>query len=214
MLRRSLIGAPLALLAAPPKLPPLTQKVRAFGYDWSVFDASDWQVEGSGASQVLHLKVARPQEANPRAPMQYALAEEAGLARFTLEVEMKPDVGKNNKAGSTILVYAWRDNLHFNYVHLSSDTGREQPVHNGVFHVYGGDRVRISSEDGPRTFPNADWTPVRVDYDASKNLVETRVRGEKNPSLRGVDLSLGAGRIGLGSFFNTGSFRNFRLTRG
>jgi hypothetical protein len=25
---------------------------------------------------------------------------------------------------------------------------------------------------------------------------------------------LGAGRIGLGSFFNTGSLRNFKLTRG
>jgi hypothetical protein len=214
MLRRSLAGLPIALLAAPPKLPPLAQKVRAFGLDWSVFDANDWQVEGSGSSQVLHLKVPRPQEANPRAPMQYALAEGAGLARFTLEIEMKPDVGKNSKAGSTILVYAWRDNLHFNYVHLSSDTGKEQPVHNGVFHVYGGDRVRISQEDGPRAFPNADWTPVRMTYDASKNLVETWVRGEKNPSLRGVDLSLAAGRIGLGSFFNTGSFRNFKLTRG
>ena len=213
MLRRSLLAMPFALMAAPVKLPPLAQKVRVFGMEWSVFDAADWQVEGSGASQVLHLKVPRPQEANPRAPLQYAVADGPELGRFTIDVEMKPDVGKNGKAGSTILVYAWRDNLHFNYVHLSSDTGKEQPVHNGVFHVYGGDRVRISAEDGPRAFPNADWTPIRVTYDASKNLVETWVRGEKNPSLRGVDLSLGAGRIGLGSFFNTGSFRNFKLTR-
>jgi hypothetical protein len=205
---------PFALWAAPPKLPPLAAKVHAFGLDWSVYNAGDWQVEGSGAAQILHLKVARPQEANPRAPLQYALAEGPDLARFTIEVEMKPDTGKNDKAGSTILVYAWRDNLHFNYVHLSSDTGKEQPVHNGIFHVYGGDRVRISSEEGPRAFSNADWTPVRVSYEASKGLVETWVRGEKNPSLRGIDLSLGAGRVGLGSFFNTGSFRNFKLTRG
>lgn len=214
MLRRSVLAMPFALMAAPPKLPPLAQKVRAFGTEWSVFNASDWQVEGSGASEVLHLKVPRPQQADPRAPLQYALAEGPDLARFTIEVEMKPDTGKNNKPGSTILVYGWRDNLHFNYVHLSSDTGKEQPVHNGIFHVYGGDRVRISPEDGPRAFSNAEWTPVRVTYDASKHLVETWVRGEKNPSLRGIDLSLGAGRVGLGSFFNTGSFRNFKLTKG
>ena len=29
----------------------------------------------------------------------------------------------------------------------------------------------------------------------------------------GIDLSLGAGRVGLGSFFNTARFRNFRLTQ-
>lgn len=214
MLRRSFVATPLALLAAPPKLPPLAQKIQAFGMDWSVFDASDWQVEGSGAAAVLHLKVARPQQANPRAPLQYALADGDALARFTMEVEIKPALDEKNKPGHNIVVYAWRDNLHFNYVHLSSDTGKEQPVHNGVFHVYGGDRVRISNEEGSRAFPNAEWTPIRVTYDGSKGLVETWVRGEKNTSLRGIDLSLGAGRIGLGSFFHTGSFRNFKLTRG
>ena len=212
MLRRSVLALPFTLMAAPPKLPPLSQKIRAFGREWSVFNAADWQVEGSGRSEVLHLKVARPQEANPRAPMQYALANGQDIAKFTLEVEIRPDAGKNNKAGSNIVVYAWRDNLHFNYVHLSSDTGKEQPVHNGIFHVYGGDRVRISGEEGPRAFPNVEWTPVRIAYDASKNLVETWVRGEKNPALRGIDLSLGTGRIGLGSFFNTASFRNFKLS--
>jgi hypothetical protein len=210
MLRRSVLALPFALMAAPPKLPPLSQKIRAFGKEWSVFDAADWQVEGSGASEVLHLKVARPQEANPRAPMQYALLNGPDLAKFNLDVEIKPDV-VNTKVGSNIVVYAWRDNLHFNYVHLSPDTGKEQPVHNGIFHVYGGDRVRISSEEGARAFHNADWTPVRITYDASKSLVETWVRNEKNLSLRGIDLSLGAGRIGLGSFFHTASFRNFRL---
>jgi hypothetical protein len=54
---------------------------------------------------------------------------------------------------------------------------------------------------------------VRIVYDGPKRLLETWVRGEKNPALRAVDLSLGAGRIGLGSFFNTGSFRGFKLTQ-
>ena len=39
------------------------------------------------------------------------------------------------------------------------------------------------------------------------------MNGQTSPSLKGIDLSLGAGRIGLGSFFNTASFRNFSLTR-
>lgn len=209
MQRRLFLGLPLAMFAAPPKLPPFSGTVRAFGQDWEVLNPADW----AASDNSLDLKVAKPQEANPRAPVQYALAKTPPPQRFTLEVEMKPDVGANGKPGSAIIVYAWRDNLHFNYVHLSPDTGAEQPVHNGIFHVYGGDRVRISTEAGPRAWSQAEWTPVRVVYDAGASTVETWVRGEKNASLRGVDLSLGHGRIGLGSFFNTVSFRNFRLRR-
>jgi hypothetical protein len=44
--------------------------------------------------------------------------------------------------------------------------------------------------------------------------VEAWVDGQTTPALKGIDLSIGAGRIGLGSFFNTAAFRNFRLTRG
>lgn len=197
------------MFAAAPKLPPFGGTIRAFGQEWDVLNPADW----AGTETTLDLKTARPQEANPRTPIQYALAKTLPPERFSLEVEMKPDVGANGKPGSAIIVYAWKDNLHFDYVHLSPDTGVEQPVHNGVFHVYGGDRVRISSDAGARVWSKADWTPVRVVYDASKNLVETWVRGEKNVSLRGVDLSLGHGRIGLGSFFNTVSVRNFRIGR-
>jgi hypothetical protein len=52
-----------------------------------------------------------------------------------------------------------------------------------------------------------------MQYDAATGLVEAWVDGRTSPSLKAVDLSLGAGRIGLGSFFNTASFRRFRLTR-
>jgi hypothetical protein len=49
---------------------------------------------------------------------------------------------------SLIMVYAWQDAAHFNYAHLSVDTAAKQVVHNGMFHVFGGERVRISSLDG------------------------------------------------------------------
>jgi hypothetical protein len=197
-----------ALLAAPRKLPPFGGTVRALGHEWDVLDAADWV----GSEDLLQLKVSRPQEANPRTPIQYALLKGAAPDSYTLELEMRPDA-VNGKLGSAIIVYAWRDNLHFNYIHVSPDTGREQPVHNGIFHVYGGDRVRISNEEGPRVWTSPEWTRLRVAYDASKHTVETWVRGERNVSLHGIDLSLQAGRIGVGSFFNTVSIRSFRLEK-
>ena len=208
------VAAPLSLpakLSAAPSLPPHDERIRCFGNNWRVRTAADWKAEAAADGEVLHLNVPRPQEANPRAPVQYALLESEPLACFTLDVEVKSDI----ESASLILVYAWKDPLHFNYVHLSTDAAREQPVHNGVFHVYGGDRVRISNDEGPCALahPTA-WTHVHIVYDSLKHLVETWINGEINPSLRAADFSLGAGSIGLGSFFNTGSFRTFAMRPG
>jgi hypothetical protein len=208
MQRRSLLALPLALpaaFAAPPKTPPLAEKLTAFGMQWAVINAADWAVEG----QTLHLKTARPQQADPRRPIQFALAGIEPIATFTMEVKVQRQTPK----GSLILVYAWQKDGYFNYVHLSDDAAGKAEVHNGIFHCYGGDRVRISPTDGPGTLLSEDWHKVKVRYDAPKGLVECWVDGQTSPSLKGIDLSLGAGRIGIGSFFNTASFRNFKLTR-
>ena len=209
------LAAPLAAvpiwpgkLSAAPSLPPHNEQIQCFGHNWLVRTAADWKVETASEGQVLQLSVPRPQEAAPRAPVQYALLESEPLGCFTLEVELSSNI----KSVSLIIVYAWKDPLHFDYVHLSTDAARQQPVHNGVFHVYGGDRVRISNDEGSCALTNpSEWTHVRLVYSSATHTVETWINGQLNPSLRAADFSLGAGLIGLGSFFNTGSFRKFSL---
>ncbi len=184
-------------------------RLQAFGLQWSVPILADWEVAKVDGVETLNLLVPRPQQKDPRRPGQYALAETEPLGKFTLEVDVKP-----GKAGeSLIIVYSWKDAEHFDYVHLSVDAAAKQPVHNGIFHVFGGDRSRISVTEGPGTLPDGAWRPVKVSFDAATGIVEATVDGKANPSLRAADLSLGAGRIGLGSFFNTAGFRNFKLTR-
>ncbi|MBI5085312.1 MAG: DUF1080 domain-containing protein [Acidobacteria bacterium] len=207
MRRRSLLALPTlipAALAAPPKTPPLAERISVFGRSWAVISAAEWTVE-SGA---LHLTAARPQQADPRRPIQFALAESEPIGKFTMEVEVRRLAPK----GSLILVYAWQKDGYFNYVHLSDDEASKVEVHNGIFHCYGGDRVRISPTAGPATLPTAGWHKVRISYDAASGTVQAWVDGQTSASLKAVDLSLSAGRIGLGSFFNTASFRNFTLT--
>lgn len=208
MLRRSFLASVPLLASAQtgkPATPPLAEEIEAFGLRWQVISAADWKA-GNGE---LHLLTARPQQANPRRPIQFALARTEPLAKFTLEVEVRRSAPK----GSLILVYAWQKDGYFNYVHLSDDAASQVEVHNGVFHCFGGDRVRISPLEGPGSLPTDGWHAVKMEYDASRGLVEAWVDGRTSPSLKAVDLSLGAGRIGLGSFFNTASFRRFRLTR-
>ena len=178
--------------------------IEAFGYRWTVPVKSDWTVEGSGPDQVLKLLVAHP-STQPRRPSQYALAETPTFTGVTIEADVK------RTGGSLILVYAWRDENHFDYAHLSVDQGTKQPVHNGIFHVYGGDRVRISQEEGPAALPTKDWIRVKLTWSGKTGAVQIEVNGQPLPSLRGVDLSLKAGKAGLGSFFETAEFRRVKI---
>jgi hypothetical protein len=122
-----------------------------------------------------------------------------------MEVEVK------REQKSLILVYNWQKEGYFDYVHLSVDAPTKVAVHNGVFHCFGGDRVRISPTEGPASLPTEDWTPVRLTYSAKTGEVRVWANGQTTPALRGVDLSLGAGRVGLGSFFETAQFRNLKI---
>lgn len=175
--------------------------IEAFGMKWSVPNAKEWSFQNG----VLTMLAARPQE-NPRFPVQYALLSDKSYEQVTIECEVK------REGGSMILVYAWRDATHFNYAHLSVDSPEKQIVHNGIFHVYGGERVRISKAIGPGSLPLREWTKVKLDYDAKSGRVDVLVDGKPYPSLVGVDLSLGAGKVGLGSFFETGEFRNVKIS--
>lgn len=175
--------------------------IEAFGMKWSVPYGKEWSFQNG----VLTMLAARPQE-NPRFPVQYALLSDKSYEQVTIECEVK------REGGSVILVYAWRDATHFNYAHLSVDSPEKQIVHNGIFHVYGGERVRISKGIGPGSLPTREWTKVKLDYDAKSGRVDVLVDGKPYPSLEGVDLSLGAGKVGLGSFFETGEFRNVKIS--
>ncbi len=188
--------------------------LEAFGFRWRVPALKDWKLEEAAGVAVLNLIVPTPANPSPkpRRPVQFALADTPAFARVTIEAEIRQEpAGERNRHTSLIFVYAYRDADHFNYVHFSVDAAKRQPVHNGIFHVYGGDRVRISSEEGPPTLIGEDWHKVRFVYDGATGKAEAWVDGKTSPSMRAVDLSLGAGKVGIGSFFDLGSFRNVRI---
>ncbi|MCP5115687.1 MAG: hypothetical protein GY953_33080 [bacterium] len=204
------LTAALALLAACPLLAADT--IQAFGHTWHVPIGADWKVERSDGAETLHLLVPRPSR-QPRRPTQFALAETRGFSKVTVEAEVRKEpAAARNRHTSLMIVYAYQDEAHFNYAHLSVDTGEQVAVHNGVFHVYGGDRVRISSTKGPPALTGEQWHKVRLEWDGATGRVDVFVDGKPLPSLTAYDLSLTHGKVGLGSFFDMGSFRRVKIT--
>jgi hypothetical protein len=182
-------------------------KLEAFGRSWSVPVASDWSIVQEDGAQVLHLHQNRGPLPGPRRPIEFALTEMPKTGRVSLEADVMP-LGR-----SLIIVFAYRDAAHFDYAHLSTDNAVTQQVHNGIFHVFGGERVRISSDRGPAAFAaNNRWYHVKLTRDGESGAVSVAVNGKAVPALSAVDVSLGAGKVGLGSFDETAKFKNVRIT--
>jgi hypothetical protein len=178
----------------------------AFGHEWDVVHAGDWKIGVEHGSEILELLSSRGPLPGPRRPIQFAVARTIAFHQLNLELDVRP------RGRSLMLVFAYRDPAHFDYAHLSTDTGIQQPVHNGIFHVFGGERVRISSQEGPPAFAASNrWYHAVLSYDGSKGLVQVTIDGHEVPALRGVDLSLSSGKIGLGSFDEVGDFRNVKI---
>ena len=181
--------------------------LEVFGRKWDVPVAADWKVEEDAGAQALRLAQNRGPLPGPRRPIQFALAETAPFRQVTVEADVMP------LAKSLMIVFAYQDEAHFNYAHLSTDTAKQESHHNGVFHVYGGERVRISNEDGPAAFAETKkWYHVKLVHDGTTGRVSVSVNGQPVPALEGVDLSLRSGRVGLGSFDEWAVFKNVRIS--
>jgi hypothetical protein len=193
------------LLAASPLIGGDT--IAAFDHQWMVPVGSDWKVTGEGGDQILELLTPRGPLPGPRRPIQFAVAQTPDFGNVNVELDMRP------RSRSLVIVFSYRDAAHFDYAHLSIDTGLKQPVHNGIFHVFGGERVRISSQAGPPAFPETNhWYHVVLKHEEKSSSVQVAVDGRDIPALRGVDLSLTSGKIGLGSFDEVGDFKNVKIT--
>ena len=184
-----------ALLAA--------DKLTIFGHTWTVPNAQDWKVSSENGHPMLQLLVGREPAPGPRRPDQFALLDAPPVSKMTLDADVRPT------KRSLIIVFAYQDPAHFDYVHFSADTAAKQPVHNGVFHVFGGERVRISSTAGPAAFNAIDkWFHIKVQWNGATGEVQGFVDGTPVLALHAVDLSLKQGTVGLGSFDETGDFKS------
>ncbi len=181
--------------------------LQVFRKTWHVVNASDWRVGDENGEQVLTLATPREPLPGPRRPIQFAVTETPAYRSVKIEVDARPH------QRSLMIVFAYRDPAHFDYAHLSIDTASKEPHHNGIFHVYGGERVRISNEAGPASFSETNrWYHVLLEWSGATGEARVSVEGHEIPALHAVDLSLTSGRVGLGSFDETADFRNLKIT--
>ncbi len=170
---------------------------------------AEWDLDGSGQWSVgnglLVLAKAGVPSGPIRRPAAVAILKTPPLVRVTVEAEIRSTAPLDVVNRDLEIIFDYESPSRFYYVHLAGITN---DVHNGVFLVAGADRRRIDPGTAPPQLKDQSWHDVRLERDGSTGRVQVYVDRSPTPAWDLVDTTIRAGRVGFGSFDDTGEFRN------
>ncbi|HVT48744.1 MAG TPA: hypothetical protein VHD57_13205 [Vicinamibacterales bacterium] len=200
----------LAALAAASVLPLAAQSTVTLTPDLSSpAHLSDWTVDGSGAWKIADGALVLFKAGIPggpiRRPAGLAILKSDPLTRVTVTAEIKSDAPVNLPVRDVDVVVGYQSPSRFYYIHLAGITN---DVHNGIFVVADADRRRLDDQTAKPQMKDQAWHQVRIERDPSTGAIDVFMNGGTTPVLHAVDKTLTSGRIGFGSFDETGLFRH------
>jgi len=173
----------------------------------------EWSLDGSGAWNIADGKLVLGKAGTPsgpiRRPSALAILNSEPFQKVTLQVQVRSTAAPEVLRRDVILVFGYQSPSRFYYVHLSAVT---DAVHNGIFLVADADRRRLDDGKGQAPLKDQNWHSVRLERDGSNGRIEIYVDGAAEPILTALDSTISTGRVGLGSFDDTGEFREIQIT--
>ncbi|WP_343947909.1 calcium-binding protein [Nonomuraea longicatena] len=182
------------------------------GGNWAPVTPGKWQFPGD---QVILAQagVARP---GPRRPFEYAVLRTGPeFASVEIEAQVRLDTPTSVNNRDVIIVFGYRSDTRFYYVHLSQDNTIYP--HNGIFVVDNADRLRLDHQwngqvGAPPAVTDAAWHRVRLTHCVPTGEIAVYMDGSATPLMTATDRRLGSGRVGFGSFDNIGRMRDMKVT--
>jgi hypothetical protein len=174
---------------------------------WEPATRAAWSWKKAGASKVFALVKNVPLTESVRAPFNRNLVRDVVVDDFQLDVDLKSTT-RSYPNQSLCLFFGYRDPAHMYYVHFGR---RASDTSNQVFIVNGKDREPISSKTTPGTAWDDAWHHARIVRRTKTGTIEAYFDDMRSPAMTAVDTTFATGRVGIGSFDDTGEFDNIVL---
>lgn len=192
--------------AETPDLPLLLSEDFKRGFSaWKTTDANAWQVkqiEGS-SNRVLDLHGQSKYKPLHRSPLNQAILKYHTVGDFVLTAKLqatKESYGHRDLC----LFFGYQDPEHFYYVHL----GQKMDDHaNQIFIVNDAPRIKVSETTTEGTpWKDGNWHDVKIVREVESGLIEVYFDDMEKPVMTAHDKTFDWGKIGVGSFDDTGMF--------
>ncbi|NOX99993.1 MAG: hypothetical protein GXP30_09720, partial [Verrucomicrobia bacterium] len=201
----------LTAVQAADDLPVLLKENFQTGFAaWDTTDASAWKVRefGKPSSRVFELYGASKYKPPHRSPVNMAMLKYHTVGDFVLTAKVRT-TKKSYGHRDMCLFFGYQDPAHFYYVHLGQKTDDHA---NQIFIVKEAPRTKISEKTNAGTpWKDDTWHQVKIVREIESGLIEVYFDDMKKPMMVAHDKTFDWGRIGLGSFDDTGMWDDVEL---
>ena len=192
-----------------PKLPLVFTDTFDKGLDhWQPSDPAAWKIEtksdGNSYSQFTQSKVKTPH----RSPFNMSLVKDVIVNDFVLEATLV-STAKDGPHRDMCLFFGFQDPAHFYYAHLA--TKADDNTHHHIFIVNKADREKITIKRTDGVPWDDKWHKVKVVLTVDNGKIEVYFDDMKTPIMTATDKTFTGGQIGVGSFDDTGNWKNVVL---
>ncbi len=175
---------------------------------WEPTDSETWKITSVEGNQVYDQHKKRSNYKPPhRSPYNMSLVRDVVVGDFVLTTKVRsthPDYGHRD----VCLFFGYQDPANFYYVHL----GKKADAHaNQIFIVKNAPRTKISLTTTPGTDWDDEWHNVKIVRTVEDGKIEIYFDDMKNPVMTAKDKNFTWGRVGVGSFDDTGQWDEFVL---
>lgn len=175
---------------------------------WQVTDDAAWELRAeAGRDWFSLIKKKSDYQPQVRSPHNLAMLEDVVVSDFVFDVDMR---STNEPYGhqDLCLFFGYQDPTHFYYVHF----GREADAHaNSIFLVNDAPRVSIATERTNGTDWSRTWHRARIRRNVDTGEIQVFFDDMTKPVMVAKDSTFTKGRVGVGSFDDTGDFDSVRL---
>ena len=172
----------------------------------------DFDLDGNGvwtiAGETLVLEKAGVPGGKIRRPAALAILKSDALTDLTFRLELRSTAPADLAVRDVQLIFGYQSPTQFYYVHISAKT---DAVHNGIFLVENADRRRLDQPTSRAPLTDQAWHRVRLERNAASGSIAVFFDDEQRPFLTATDRTLAWGRVGVGSFDETGEFRKLEV---
>ena len=174
---------------------------------------AEWDFEGTGTWDIAGGRIAVTRAGTPvgpiRKPAAIAVIKMDPLTKATVGMQVRSTAPTDVPQRDLLVVVGYQSPTRFYYVQIA---GARDADNHGIFLVDGADAKRIDEGPGVAQIKDQAWHDVRVEWDGTSGTINLFVDHGHKPALTAYDATIQEGRIGIGSFDDTGEFKSVRVS--
>ena len=174
---------------------------------WEPADPKAWRIVSDDGNQ-RYEQFGQSRIENPvRSPFNRNIRKDAVVGSFVLDLKFQ-STKKDYPHRDLCLFFGFQDPSHLYYVHFGKRTDNHA---NQIFIVNEQPRTKISTKTTEGTNWDDEWHHARIVRDVSSGKIEVFFDDMKKPIMTATDKTFAWGRVGIGSFDDTGRFDDIYL---